>query len=102
MKFTLCSEQYGTTVEINFEATHIDQIRDMFNQFLRGSGFHFEDEEEQISVTTDNDEISATADKTWIGLTEEERCTFVSWFDDKTVNEIFNAIEVTLKERNNG
>jgi len=49
MKLTFISEQYGTTVEINFEATHIDEIREMFDQFLRGSGFHFEDEEDMYT-----------------------------------------------------
>ena len=61
MKLTFASEQYGTTVEISFEATHLDQIREMFDQFLRGSGFHFEDEEE-ISATADKTEISGIAD----------------------------------------
>jgi hypothetical protein len=42
-----------------------------------------------------------TPRKEWVGLTEEERCTFTSWFDYKTVNEIFNAIESKLKEKNN-
>jgi hypothetical protein len=59
MKFTFNSEQYGTTVEISFEATHIDQIRDMFDQFLRGSGFHFEDEEDVYT----NKENSDTSEK---------------------------------------
>jgi hypothetical protein len=97
MKFTLCSEQYGTTVEINFEATHIDQIREYFNQFLRGSGFHFEDEEEQISVTTDNDEISATADKTWIGMSDVEVAAYGDMFNGVR---LVKAIEALLKERN--
>jgi hypothetical protein len=61
MRFAFNSQQYGTTVEISFEATHLDQIRDMFDQFLRGSGFHFEDEEE-ISATADKTEISGIAD----------------------------------------
>jgi hypothetical protein len=38
--------------------------------------------------------------KDWVGLTDEERCTFVSWLNYKTVNEIFDAIEALLKERN--
>jgi hypothetical protein len=86
MNFTFNSQQYGTTVEISFEASHIDQIREMFDQFLRGSGFHFEDEEEepqrpvksfsggvpwsatpvpgiQILDTTDKSEISGKADE---------------------------------------
>jgi hypothetical protein len=65
MRFTFNSESYGTTVEINFEATHIDQIRDMFNQFLRGSGFHFEDEDEncvQISDTDNELDLPITPD----------------------------------------
>jgi hypothetical protein len=38
--------------------------------------------------------------RVWVGLTEEERCTFASWLYYKTVNEIFNAIEAKLRERN--
>lgn len=48
---------------------------------------------------TDDDDIQEYK-KPWIGLTDEERCTFVSWLENKTVNEIFNAIEALLKERN--
>jgi len=79
MNFTFSSEHYGTTVEISFEAVQLDEIRDMFDQFLRGSGFHFEDEDvytkqdddntseecvpaSDISATEDKEEISATAD----------------------------------------
>jgi len=91
MKLTFKSEQYGTTVEINFEADTLDEIEEMYKQFLRGSGFHFEDEEDElvkyekeldelrafyssdpsekcvhetdISATADKSEISATADE---------------------------------------
>jgi len=38
----------------------------------------------------------------WVGLTDEERCTFVTWLHCQTINEIFNAIEAKLKERNGG
>jgi hypothetical protein len=68
MNFIFNSQQYGTTVEISFEATHLNQIREMFDQFLRGSGFYIEDEDEnEYNDNTseervpDND-ISATAD----------------------------------------
>ena len=44
--------------------------------------------------------VQIPENKPWVSLTDEERCTFVSWFDDKTVNEIFNAIEAKLKEKN--
>jgi hypothetical protein len=54
MKFTLNSEQYGTTCELNFEATHLNQISEMFKQFLRGSGFYIEDEEEILLDTAYN------------------------------------------------
>ena len=40
--------------------------------------------------------------KPWIGLTDEERCTFVTWLHCQTINEIFNAIEAKLKEKNYG
>jgi hypothetical protein len=38
----------------------------------------------------------------WVGLTEEERCTFVTWLHCQTINEIFNAIEAKLREKNDG
>jgi hypothetical protein len=57
MKFTFNSESYGTTVEINFEATTLDEIRDMFDQFLRGSGFYFEDEDD---VYTSEERVQKT------------------------------------------
>ena len=38
--------------------------------------------------------------KEWVGLTEEERCKCASWLHCKTINEIFDAIEAKLKERN--
>jgi hypothetical protein len=45
---------------------------------------------------------TAPPKREWVGLTDEERCTFASWLNYKTVNEIFDAIEAKLKERNNG
>jgi hypothetical protein len=45
---------------------------------------------------------TAPPKREWIGLTEEERCTFATWLKYKTVNEIFDAIEAKLKEKNNG
>ena len=32
---------------MTFDEEHIDEIEEMFKLFLRGSGFHFEDEEEE-------------------------------------------------------
>ena len=76
MKLTFISEQYGTTVEINFEATHIDEIREMFDQFLRGSGFHFEDEEDmytkQENVDTSEECVHESDIKLWVGLSDTE------------------------------
>ena len=124
MNFTFNSEQYGTTVEINFKADTLVEIHEMFEQFLRGSGFHFisGDEEYDMYTKQENSDTSEecvhevdmsyrpnglTIDddtqeykRPWIGLTEEERCTFASWLNYKTVNEIFNAIEAKLKEKN--
>jgi hypothetical protein len=39
-------------------------------------------------------------ERIWVGLTDEERCTFVTWLHCQTINEIFDAIEAKLKERN--
>ena len=40
MNFTFKSESYGVEVEIHFEADTLDEIEEMYKQFLRGSGFH--------------------------------------------------------------
>jgi hypothetical protein len=55
MKFTFKSEhELGTTVEINFDEEHLDEIEEMFKQFLRGSGFYIKDEEEILLDTAYN------------------------------------------------
>jgi hypothetical protein len=36
----------------------------------------------------------------WVGLSDEERRYFASWLDFKTDDEVFNAIEAKLKEKN--
>jgi hypothetical protein len=166
MKFTLKSEhEYGTTVEMTFDTAQLDEIEDMFKQFLKGSGFHFEDEEEepqrpvksysngvawyatptscslhpdaphgydrdrsvnehrnvckceswnppmpekdiQISDTADKAEISSTADKPWVGLTEKEikKIFEMDWNNPSCpewVIEFSKKIEAKLKEKNN-
>jgi hypothetical protein len=45
---------------------------------------------------------TAPPKREWVGLSEEERRLFASWLDYKTDDEVFNAIEAKLKERNNG
>jgi hypothetical protein len=111
MKFIFNSESYGTTVEIIFEATHIDQIRDMFDQFLRGSGFHFPDVDEEIYATADESEISVTADelreeikrmqklinKPWVGLSDQEVAIYSSVYGG---SRLVSEVEAQLKERN--
>lgn len=48
MKFTFRSEQFdGTLVEINFEGESLYYIQEMFNQFLRGSGFYIVEDGEK-------------------------------------------------------
>ena len=122
MNFTFNSENYGTTVEVTFEAVTLNEIEDMFKQFLRGSGFYLVEDDmftkEQNSDTSE--ECVPQTDKVpwdtldmahrsggltveqneWVGLTDEERCTFVTWLHCQTINEIFDAIEAKLKERN--
>ena len=56
MKVTFKSEQYGTTVEMNFEAVTLSEIEDMFKQFLRGSGFYFV--EDDMSTKEQNSDTS--------------------------------------------
>ena len=38
--------------------------------------------------------------RTWVGLTDEEICTFSMWLDDKSDVTVFTAIETKLKEKN--
>ena len=38
--------------------------------------------------------------RTWVGLTDEEKHLFSSWLDHKTDDEVFTAIEAKLKEKN--
>jgi len=38
--------------------------------------------------------------RTWIGLTDEDKHLFSSWLDHKTDDEVFAAIEAKLKEKN--
>ena len=101
MKFTFNSEQYGTTVEINFEAETLDEIRDMFDQFLRGSGFHFVDEED-VYTNQENDNVSEecvheTDIKPWVGLTDTEIEIYGNQFSG---SRLVKAIEALLRERN--
>lgn len=42
------------------------------------------------------------AQRTWVGLTDEEICTFSMWLDDKSDVTVFTAIEANLKEKNRG
>jgi hypothetical protein len=144
MKFTFKSEQCGATFEMTFEEEIRDDIELMFEQFMRGSGFHFiEDEdmyteqensdtseecvhESDISATADKTEISGitdddfditavhspdgnevritltpknTADKPWVGLSDEEAAIYSNMFNGIR---LIKSIEALLKERNNG
>ena len=38
--------------------------------------------------------------RTWVGLTDEDKSLFSSWLDHKTDDEVFTAIEAKLKEKN--
>jgi len=38
--------------------------------------------------------------RTWVGLTDEDICTFSMWLDDKSDVTVFTAIEARLKELN--
>lgn len=40
------------------------------------------------------------AQRTWVGLTDEDICTFSMWLDDKSDVAVFTAIEAKLKELN--
>jgi hypothetical protein len=38
--------------------------------------------------------------RTWVGLTDEDICTFSMWLDDKSDVAVFTAIEAKLKQKN--
>jgi predicted KAP-like P-loop ATPase len=124
MNFTFNSENYGTTVEVTFEAVTLNEIEDMFKQFLRGSGFYLVEDDmstkEQNSDTSE--EFVPQTDKVpwdtldmahrsggltveqneWVGLTDEEIAQTVGSPIDEVYLSDFRNVEAKLKERNNG
>lgn len=46
MKFVFKAIDETTNVEVSFEAIQLDEIYEMYKQFLRGAGFYFEDDTE--------------------------------------------------------
>lgn len=58
MFFTFKSEQYGTTVEMNFEAVTLSEIEEMYKQFLRGSGFYLVEDKDDMSTKAQNSDTS--------------------------------------------
>ena len=55
---------------------------------------------ETCEALKDSRNFGEPAKPEWVGLTDVERCTFVTWLHCQTINEIFNAIEAKLRERN--
>ena len=45
-------------------------------------------------------EYTTPPQRTWVGLTDEDICTFSMWLDDKSDVAVFTAIEAKLKEKN--
>ena len=106
MKFTFKSEQCGATFEMTFEEEIRDDIELMFEQFMRGSGFHFiEDEEmytEQENSDTSEECVHETDKKPWVGLTDDEmhEAAIKCIKSGQSVNTLIRDIEAKLKERN--
>ena len=112
MKFTFKSEQYGTTVEIHFEGIQLENINEMFKQFLKGSGFYLVDEDDMYSKQENDDTseecVHESDTKQWIGLTDDEIESIVDLnTTDDAGYEIFcdghsiaSAVIDKLKERN--
>ena len=122
MNFTFNSEQYGTTVEINFKADTLVEIHEMFEQFLRGSGFHFFSGDEEYAMHTkqensdtseeyvpendmahrpnglsvDDDDIQEYK-RPWIGMSDVEVETYSNVYCGISLARMIEAI---LKERN--
>ena len=55
----------------------------------------------QVTIETLNDKVmQLMAQRTWVGLTDEEICMFSMWLDSKPDATVFTAIEARLKELN--
>jgi hypothetical protein len=114
MFFTFKSEQYGTTVEVTFEAVTLNEIEDMFKQFLRGSGFYLV--EDDMSTKEQNSDTSEECvhevdmayrpsgltieQNEWVGLTDEEIAQTVGSPLDEVYLADFRRVIAKLKERN--
>jgi Ca2+-binding EF-hand superfamily protein len=102
MKFTFKSEhQFGTTVEMSFDEEHIDEIEEMFKLFLRGSGFHIQDEDmytKEENSDTSEECVHASDKKPWVGLTDEEIKNIMQRWRNGYID--IKDVEQLLKERN--
>jgi hypothetical protein len=122
MNFTFNSEQYGTTVEINFKADTLVEIHEKFEQFLRGAGFHFISGDEEYAMhtkqessdtseeyvpendmahrpnglTVEDDDIQEYK-RPWIGMSDVEVETYSNVYSGIS---LARMIEALLKERN--
>ena len=72
----------------------LDQGADYERGFIDGMMYQ--------TQTTVNKAVGAMSQRTWVGLTDEEICTFSMWLDSKPDATVFTAIEAKLKEKNNG
>jgi hypothetical protein len=55
----------------------------------------------QDTIETLNDKVMhLMAQREWLGLTDEDKRLFSSWLDDKEDDEVFEAIEAKLREKN--
>jgi hypothetical protein len=79
MKFTFKSESYGVEVEMNFEADTLDEIEEMYKQFLKGSGFYFVEDDGELTETQED----------WIAIAAEQAMTIA-------------LLREELQEKNNG
>jgi hypothetical protein len=114
MNFTFNSENYGTTVEVTFEAVTLNEIEDMFKQFLRGSGFYLvEDDMSTKELNSDTSEECVhevdmayrpggltIEQNEWVGLTDEEIAQTVGSPLDEVYLADFRRVIAKLKERN--
>jgi hypothetical protein len=117
MKVTFKSEQYGTTVEMNFEAVTLSEIEDMYKQFLRGSGFYLVEDKDDMSTKQENvytseecvhesdmayrpNVLTIEQEKQWVGLTDEEIAETVGSPLDEVYLFDFRRVIAKLKEKN--
>jgi len=83
-----------------FESSRVADYNRGWNDCLFASGIVKQPEQEPKIGCVNHDCDKCKAQRTWVGLTDEDICTFSMWLDDKSDVAVFTAIEAKLKEKN--